>query len=103
MILRHYQEHSDEVNGSVFPELSSGAIERTVNSDLLARDKLETRHRNLAAQCARVVLKIRPAKGVGNAGCRQAPAASRAKKLKHTSVVTTGPPASPGIPARGWF
>src|SRR5579863_2692989 len=22
MILRHYQEHSDEVNGSVFPELS---------------------------------------------------------------------------------
>ena len=29
---------------------------------------------------------------------RVAPAASRAKKTKHTSVVTTGPPGTPGIP-----
>ena len=30
-----------------------------------------------------------------------APAASRGKNKNHTSVVTTGPPGSPGIPARG--
>src|ERR1700674_641687 len=32
-----------------------------------------------------------------------APAASRGKNKNHTSVVTTGPPGSPGIPARNGF
>jgi hypothetical protein len=32
-----------------------------------------------------------------------APAASRANDEKHTSVVTTGPPDQPGIPARNGF
>src|SRR5579863_4783200 len=46
---------------------------------------------------------VPPEEGVGNAGCSAAPAASRGKDKNHTSVVTTGPPISPGIPAREWF
>jgi hypothetical protein len=41
--------------------------------------------------------------GAGNAGCTVAPIASRAKKYKHTSIVTTGTPAQPGIPRANGF
>src|ERR1700716_2465382 len=40
--------------------------------------------------------------GVGNAGCPMHPQ-PRMQSRKHTSVVTTGPPEKPGIPARNGF
>src|SRR5258707_13771166 len=42
-------------------------------------------------------------RGRGECRVRDAPAASRAIKIKHTSVVTTVAPGSPGIPARNGF
>src|SRR5258707_14919725 len=42
-------------------------------------------------------------RGRGECRVRDAPAASRANKIKHTSVVTTVAPGSPGIPARNGF
>jgi hypothetical protein len=41
--------------------------------------------------------------GVGNAGCPLHPQSRVRNKTKHTSVVTTGSPESPGIPARNGF
>src|SRR3979411_502243 len=45
---------------------------------------------------------FRPTEGVGNAGCPIAPQ-PRMQSRKPTSVVTTGPPEKPGIPARNGF
>src|SRR5713101_5875872 len=59
-----------------------------------------------AARCARVVHERFAPKnneGVGNAGCPIHPQPRVRNKVKHTSVVTTGPPGSPGIPARNGF
>jgi hypothetical protein len=44
-----------------------------------------------------------PKRGRGECRVLDAPAASYAKNRKHTSVVTTGSPVSPGIPARNGF
>src|SRR6267378_2452648 len=41
--------------------------------------------------------------GVGNAGCATHPQPRVRNKTKHTSVVTTVAPGSPGIPARNGF
>jgi hypothetical protein len=47
---------------------------------------------------------LSPAKeGVGNAGCRFAPAASRGKNKNHTSVVTTVAPGHPAFPHANGF
>ncbi len=61
--------------------------------------------RILAAGGARVVREafaLEKTEGVGNAGCR-CTRSLVCDKNKHTSVVTTGPPESPGIPARNGF
>jgi hypothetical protein len=42
-------------------------------------------------------------RGRGERRVPAAPAASRAKVKQHTSIVTTGPPASPGVPTRNGF
>src|SRR6202011_4389921 len=47
-------------------------------------------------------MKFSPAEGVGNAGCPRTRSLV-CKGRKHTSVVTTSTPETPGIPARGWF
>jgi hypothetical protein len=61
--------------------------------------------RILAARCARAVHASSPHKteGVGNAGCPLHPQPRAQSVVKHTSVVTTSPPDSPGIPARNGF
>src|ERR1700716_530424 len=41
--------------------------------------------------------------GVGNAGCPLHPQPRAQSVVTHTSVVTTGPPESPGIPTRNGF
>ena len=63
-------------------------------------EALETHLRIPAARCARGVYELSPHENRGRREYRalDAPAASRAKKTKHTSVVTTGPPGTPGIP-----
>src|SRR5438034_11378513 len=63
------------------------------------------RVRDLAARRARVVdeASAQKTEGVGNAGCPMHPQPRVRNKIKHTSVVTTGPPGSPGIPARNGF
>jgi hypothetical protein len=43
-------------------------------------------------------LSFRPMKGAGNAGRSLRPQPCAQNKIKHTSVVTTGSPDSPGIP-----
>src|SRR5713101_1948472 len=48
-------------------------------------------------------MRPRKTEGVGNAGCPPHPQPRVRNKTKHTSVVTTGPPESPGIPARNGF
>ena len=48
-------------------------------------------------------MSLSPNRGRGECRVPNAPAASRAKCKKHTSVVTTGPPDLPGIPARNGF
>jgi len=66
----------------------------------------QTRLRDPAARCARVVHESFAQKNRGRGECRvpNAPAASRANgEVKHTSVVTEGSPDSPGIPARNGF
>jgi len=45
----------------------------------------------------------RPLEGVRECRVPAAPIAPRAKLVVHTSVATTGPPGSPGIPARNGF
>ncbi len=53
------------------------------------------------AICTRVIesdLVPRKTEGAGNAGCLAAPAVSRAKNKKHTSVVTASLPKQSGIP-----
>jgi len=68
--------------------------------------KQQTHFRIPAARFARVVHRsFRPETKWGRGECRahDAPAASRAKNRKHTSVVTTSSPKSPGIPARNGF
>src|SRR5260370_37219850 len=45
----------------------------------------------------------RKTEGVGNAGCPLHPQPRVQNKTKHTSVVTTGPPESPGVPTRNGF
>ena len=57
------------------------------------------------ANRARAMRKhIRPkTEGVGNAGCRFAPEASRGENKNHTSLSHHGYAGSPGIPAREWF
>ena len=45
----------------------------------------------------------RKTEGVGNAGCATHPQPRVRNKTKHTSVVTTVAPGSPGIPARNGF
>ena len=67
------------------------------------RNDVETHIRIPAARCARVVHVCFAQRGRGECRVPIAPAASRGKNKNHTSVVTTGPPESPGIPARGWF
>src|SRR5258707_9379127 len=44
----------------------------------------------------------RPIEGVGNAGCPLHPQ-PRVRSVESTRVFTTGPPESPGIPARNGF
>src|SRR5712664_1918747 len=44
----------------------------------------------------------RPTEGVGNAGCPLHPQ-PRVHSVESTRVFTTGPPGSPGIPARNGF
>ena len=60
----------------------------------------ETQLRNLAARCARVLLNhlARKSEGAGNAGCPMHPQPRVQVVVKHTSVVTTGTPGTPGIP-----
>src|ERR1700682_2505078 len=56
-----------------------------------------------AARCARVVcesLARKRARGMPGARCTRSLAC---ESKKHTSVVTTGPPEQPGIPARNGF
>src|SRR5579863_5817 len=50
--------------------------------------------------CASLAINVRPSEIRGRRECRafNAPAASRAIKTKHTSVVTTVTPETPGIP-----
>jgi hypothetical protein len=45
----------------------------------------------------------RPTEGVGNARCPPHPQPRVGKNWNHTSIVTTGSPESPGIPARNGF
>jgi hypothetical protein len=45
----------------------------------------------------------RPNEGVGNAGCPMHPQPRVRNGSEHTSVVTTGPPEQPGIPAHNGF
>src|SRR4030081_2717443 len=63
-----------------------------------------TRPRSRGAKrpsCA-CILRLHKAEGRGECRVADAPAASRRNK-KHTRVVTTGPPAKSGIPARNGF
>src|SRR5260370_36572007 len=59
---------------------------------------------SLAARCARVLHEPSAQEKRGRGECRAhgAPAASCAK-VESTRVVTTGPPKTPGIPARNGF
>jgi hypothetical protein len=64
----------------------------------------QTQLRNPAARRARVVHETFALNLRGRGECRvpAAPAASRAKQKAHEQV-TTGPPETPGIPARNGF
>jgi len=66
--------------------------------------KFQTRLRDPAARCARVVhLSSAPMEGVGNAGCPLHPRSRVHFVLVERTRVTTSTPESPGIPARNGF
>jgi hypothetical protein len=66
--------------------------------------QFQTRHRDPAARCARVVHKIfRPLEGVGNAGCPLHPRPRVHFVLVERTRATTSTPESPDIPARNGF
>ncbi len=67
------------------------------------RNDVKLRVRIPAARCARAVHEPFAQRGRGECRVPAAPAASCAKCWWHTSVATTGPPDSPGIPARNGF
>jgi hypothetical protein len=83
--------------------LSSGAHSR---DPLAPRNDVATHLFLLAARMARELCQIMSlvkVRAQGMPGARFAPAASRAKNKKHTSVVTTVTPVSPGIPRANGF
>ena len=68
-----------------------------------SHNQIQVHVRNPAARCARVVhesLARKRAWGMPGAQCTRSLAC---ENKKHTSVVTTGPPEQPGIPARNGF
>jgi hypothetical protein len=72
-----------------------------VASLLAMTAETQTQLRDLAAHFARVLLETSHSlnsEGAGNAGRSMRPQPRVRNKIKHTSVVTTGPPDSPGIP-----
>ena len=67
------------------------------------RNDGETHFRILAARCARGMLKnFAQKRAWGMPGARRTHSLAW-EKIDHTSVVTTGTPRSPGIPARNGF
>jgi len=105
----------DQVRASS-PGIKSGHDERVSRGELRERFAhtnfnfkqphcFSTQLRNPAAQCARAVHQPFASKceGVGNAGRPLHPQPRAQSVVKHTSVVTTSPPDSPGIPAHNGF
>src|ERR1700687_5830883 len=81
-------------------ELKSGLLRRFApRNDVKSRHSFAFPRRNAPGWC----MYLSPNRGRGECRVPNAPAASRAKCKKHTSVVTTGPPDLPGIPARNGF
>ncbi len=74
-------------------ELSCASSLRKHDSAISRRDAPEFLQRPFAQET----------EGVGNAGRPMHPQPRVRNKTKHTSIVTTGPPGSPGIPARNGF
>src|SRR5260370_5703330 len=62
------------------------------------RNDVKTQIRDPAARCARALKHLSPEEGVGNAGCPLHPQPRAQSVIKHTSVVTTGPPEHPAFP-----
>src|SRR5712692_5975823 len=77
---------------------------RTLRQIHFSKSQLQTRLRDPAARCARVVhLSLAPMEGVGNAGCPLHPRPRVHFVLVERTRVTTSTPGSPGIPARNGF
>jgi hypothetical protein len=78
-------------NSQFQPHLSIPAVNKSSGSYIISIPRVRDKREAFARR------------GRGERRVLDTPAASRAKKTKHTSVVTTSPPVQPGVPAREWF